>query len=211
MTPLSPPDWIALAALALTGLSLYLLHRERVAPIRATLHAKQMDLLQELSIPFGILCHELPHLFLQVRDQRDEAFVTRASERIDEAFLRVGELTLSLYAILPVSLNDLFADFKAAADDMFAFALETEGSSRDPEKVEALQEELLRAGLAFIHAARNTLGTTPLTSSLAKAGAIEKGQARIMLKRERGLAPRLTLRDPEEAVREFLEDGPSPR
>lgn len=207
MEMMAPSNWIAIAALALTGMSLYFAHRERLASIRAAFHGKQLDLLKELSQPFGVLCHELPHLFIEVHDQRDEDFVRRASTRIDEAFVKVGELSLLMHSVWPVSLNDIFGDFKAAADELFLYELQIPVGSRTEDEIERLSEELLRAGLAFIHASRNTLGTTPLIGSLAKTGVISKNQARIILKREKGNSPRLTLRDTEEAAREFLEDS----
>jgi hypothetical protein len=203
---MEPSNWIALCALALTGLALYLSHRERISAMRTAVYTKQLDLLKELSIPFGVLTHELPHLFIEIHDERDRAFVERARSRVDEAFVKLGEMSLSLFSILPVSLNDVFSDFKSAADDLFLYELNTPPSERDQEQIESLTDELARASLAFIHASRNTLGTTQIIRSLVRTGTIDRGQGRIVLRRELGRSPRLTLRDPEEAAREFLDE-----
>lgn len=199
-------DWIAIAALAVTALSLFLTYKDRIASSRSLLHQKQIELVRELSPHFGVLTYEISHLFLPVLDERDKRFVEVARERVDGAFVALVDLSLAKFVILPTSLNDIFSDFKSAADDLYLYELQTPRSQWDQSIVGELDDEVKRCALAFIHATRNTLGISVLISAQAKAGALDRRHAGILLKREFGHIPRLTTRDPDAAIHEFFKD-----
>jgi hypothetical protein len=201
---MEPAIGIALGALGVAAMSLYLNYRERIVTLRTTIYAKQLELLRDMSPVFGALCHELPHLFVEVHDARDRQFVECAREKVEEAYYKVETMSLEMFALFPVVVNDFFGDFKAAADDVYLYELQTEPHERDTGKIQELLDELSRASLAYIHAVRNSIGTTQLLGSVAKTGAISRRLAKSMLKREHGRLPRLTLRDPEAALTEFL-------
>jgi hypothetical protein len=54
--------------------------------------------------------------------------------------VEVGELTLSMHTVLPVAVNDVYLDFKSAADDVFLYELNVPREKWTDEEIDELTD-----------------------------------------------------------------------
>lgn len=202
---MTPASWIALAALTVSAITFLFTVLERIATARATIFSKQLDLIREIAVPYGILCHEMGMLFNSSSDERIQAVLDAARGRIEGAFSRYCELQFAEATILPVAICDFSRDFKVAAEEAFMYAVTVPSDEHVDAEVSALLDEMHRCAAAYLNATRNLLGVSGIIRSMGSVHRIKGRILKTAMARERGDYPRFTTRDPEVALQEFIE------